>query len=178
MLFTKQVRVGTSCCGRKNKFVFKNLIHQKPVRFYIGTHENHSDFQSTGGLCIFAATDFQKQEGSKLQQVFLNSCLFSSSVWRHVSFDLYRQSRTNQSSSIEATASCAVLKGPCRFVRFRLSETAVSNESGSALCLTAKGSPLFSIEEARKIRTAVEVSSPSDEKRASAFAFKESSTRN
>lgn len=166
------------CCRRKNKLVFKNLIHQKPVGFYIALRKIIQISSQLVVFVFFAAADFQKQEGSKLQQVFLNSCLFSSSAWRHVSFDLYIQSRTNQSSSIDATASWTVLKGPCRFVRFRLSETAVSNESESVLCLIAKGSPLFSIEEARKMRTAVEVSNPNDEKSASAFAFKESSTRN
>lgn len=143
-LFSKQIGVRTSCCGRKNKFVFKNLIHQKPAGFYMALPKV---IKISCQLVVFV---FLRQRIPEARR-FKTSTSFSKflplffiSLASRL-FDLYRQSRTNQSSSIEATASCAVLKGPCRFVRFRLSETAVSNENGSALCLTAKGSPLFSI---------------------------------
>ena len=66
---------------------FQKSDTSKASQVLYDTPESHSDFLSAGGLCIFVAADFQKQEGSKLQQVFLNSCLFSSSVWCHVSFD-------------------------------------------------------------------------------------------
>lgn len=86
----------------------------------------------------------------KTSTSFLNSYLFSSSVWHHVSFDLYRQSRTNQSSSIEETTSCAVLKCPCRFVRFRLSKPQFPMKADQPCALQQKEVRCFLLKKQEK----------------------------